>query len=62
MYERELKTKIVKFYAVMRWVYPTITARIADSFFKKKEEPPPLSILNEEEEDFDVEVLDAQES
>jgi len=51
MYERELKTKIMKFYAVLRWVYPTVTARIADSFFKKKEEPPPMTILEEEDEE-----------
>jgi len=59
MYEKELKTKIAKFYAVLRWVYPSITARIADSFFKKKEEPPPLSILEEEDEELEVEILDA---
>lgn len=59
MYERELKTKIMKFYAVLHWVYPSITARIADSFFKKKEEPPPMSILEEEDEEPEVEVLDA---
>jgi len=51
MYEKELKTKIMKFYAVMRWVYPCITARIADSFFKKKEEPPSLSTVNDEDEE-----------
>jgi hypothetical protein len=35
MYEKELKTKIARFYDVLRWIYPSITARIADSFFKK---------------------------
>jgi len=59
MYEKELKTKIAKFYAVLRWVYPSVTARIADSFFKKKEEPPPLSLLDEEDEELEVELLDA---
>jgi hypothetical protein len=58
MYERELKTKIMKFYAVLRWVYPSITIRIADSFFKKKEEPPSLSIIDEDEDDMEMEILD----
>lgn len=58
MYERELKTKLAKFYAVLRWVYPSITARIADSFFKKAEQPPSLSILNEDDEELEVEILD----
>lgn len=39
MYERELKTKLETFFNVMNWVYPTVSARIADRFFKvhKKE-------------------------
>lgn len=51
MYERELKTKLMKFFAVMRWRYPSVTARIADSFFKPKEQPVPLSVLDNNDED-----------
>lgn len=52
MYEKELKTKIEKFYTVMRWIYPTITAKIASKFFHKKEVP----VVNLVEEDSDDEV------
>jgi hypothetical protein len=50
MYERELKTKIAKFYTVLRWVYPSVTARIADSFFKTPELPP-VNLVEDAEED-----------
>ncbi len=56
MYEKELKTKLMVFYAVMRWVYPTITAKLADSFFKKKETPVPLSIIDEVEGEEEPEI------
>lgn len=49
MYEKELKTKIEKFYTVMKWSYPTITSTFANKFFHKKE--PPVVILTEEDDD-----------
>ena len=36
MYERELKTKLARFYEVLKWIYPSFTARIADMFFQGK--------------------------
>jgi len=36
MYERELKTKLVKFFDVLNWRYPSFTATIADMFFAPK--------------------------
>ena len=50
MYDKELKSKIAKFYSVMRWTYPSVTARIADSFFKQKEILPSEPIEDEEDE------------
>lgn len=43
MYERELKTKLARFYYILKWSYPSVTARIADSFFKKKNNVPAIS-------------------
>ena len=34
----------------MRWTYPSVTARIADSFFKQKEILPSEPIEDEEDE------------
>ena len=56
MYERELKTKIARFYEVLRWVYPSFTARLADSFFPTKVEPV-MSSFEEDNEDEDETIL-----
>jgi DNA polymerase elongation subunit (family B) len=53
MYDKELKTKIAKFYEVLRWIYPSLTARFADQFFNKNN-PLPVMVVednNEEEND-----------
>ena len=55
MYDKELKTKIARFYSVMRWTYPSVTARIADSFFKQKEVLPPEPVMDDLDEDEDEE-------
>jgi DNA polymerase elongation subunit (family B) len=33
MYEKELKTKILKFYNILKWNYPTVSSSIAENFF-----------------------------
>lgn len=37
MYERELKTKIERFYTILNWVYPSFTAMIADRLIRPKQ-------------------------
>jgi DNA polymerase elongation subunit (family B) len=37
MYERELKTKIYRFYEILKWVYPSFTAKIADRLLRPKQ-------------------------
>jgi DNA polymerase elongation subunit (family B) len=61
MYERELKTKIMNFYAVLRWVYPSLTAKIANSFFIQKEATIPVISIEEEEEEDDITLVEIPE-
>lgn len=61
MYEKELKTKIAKFYTVMRWIYPTITAKIASKFFHQKESLVVGLVEEEESDDEEVELIEVPE-
>ena len=33
MYEQELKSKLVDFYTVMKWQYPTLESKASEEFF-----------------------------
>ena len=59
MYEKELKTKLARFYTVLKWRYPTVSIRIMNSIFKSQIQEEAVPEAEEYEEFDDYEEMDA---